>query len=150
MEAQSTRTTDISIDGVPKDWMSDPGEMRPQLMGSSGDGTQPHPCDLLEFDPFESTQNAPESDGRTTVRVKAIARRLALQSCQRTVDGSTPIEMTMNIREVKLVHPTMGEQRAAAPQRFQSTRQQEHTGGVTVKPMHQTKCRIISVQAGDQ
>jgi len=150
MEAQSTRTADISIDAIPKDWMSDPGEMRPQLMGSSGDGTQPHPCDAIAFDPVQWTQNPPESGGRTTSRVKAVAGRLALHSCQGTVDSSTPIEMTMNIREVKLVHPTVGEQRAAAPQRFQSTRQQQNTGGVTVKPMHQTKCRIISVQPGDQ
>ena len=124
-------------------------------MGASGDGTQPHPCDpiafnTVAFDPVEWTQNPPVGHGRTTGRVKAIAGRLPLHSCQGTVDGSTPIDMTLNIREVKLVHPTMGEQRAAAPQRFQSTRQQQNTGGVTVKPMHQTKCRIISVQAGDQ
>ena len=155
MEAQSPRTAGIPINGVPKDWMSDPSKMRPQLMGASGDGTQPHPCDPLKsdfiaFEPVEWTQNPPEGDGRTTCRVKAVAGRLALNSCQGTVDGSTPIEMTMNIREVKLVHPTMGEQKAAAPQRFQSTRQQQNTGGVTVKPMHQTKCRIISVQPGDQ
>ena len=155
MEAQSTRSAAIPVNGVPNDWMSDPSEMRPQLMGASGDRTQPHPCDHIAFDPVafdpvEWTQNPPEGDGRTTGRVKAVAGRLALHSCQGTVNDSTSIEMTMNIREVKLVHPTMGEQRAASPQRFQSTRQQQNTGGVTVKPMHQTKCRIISVQPGDQ
>ena len=150
MESQSPRSIGIPIDGVSNDWMSDPSEMRPQLMGASGEGTQPHPCDPSAIDPVEWTQNPPEGDGRTTGGVKAVAGRLALHSCQGTVDGSTPIEMTLNIREVKLVHPTVGEQRAAAPQRFQSTRQQQNTGGVTVKPMHQTKCRIISVQPGDQ
>ena len=110
MKAQSPRSAGIPINGVPNDWMADPSKMRPQLMGASGERTQPHPCD-----PVEWTQNPPESDGRTTGRVKAVAGRLALHSYQGTVDGSTPIEMTMNIREVKLVHPTMGEQRAAAP-----------------------------------
>ena len=115
MKAQSPKSAGIPINGVPNDWMSDPSEMRPQLMRASGDGTQPNPCDPVVFDPVEWTQNPPESDGRTTGRVKAVAGRLALHSCQGTVDGSTPIDMTMNIREVKLVHPTMGEQRAAAP-----------------------------------
>ena len=150
MEAQSPRTTGIPINGIPNNWVSNPSEMRPQLMGASGDGTQPDPCDAIAFDPVQWTQNPPEGDGRATGRVIAVAGRLALHSCQGTVNDSTSIEMTMNIREVKLVHPTVGEQRAAAPQRFQSTRQQQNTGGVTVKPMHQTKCRIISVQPGDQ
>ena len=138
MGAQPPLSTDIPINGVPNDWMSDPSEMRPQLMGASGEGPQPNPCNPIAFAPVKWTQNPPEGDGRTTGRMKTVAGRLALHSCQGTVDDSTPIDMTMNIREVKLVHPTMGEQRAASPQRFQSTRQQQNTGGVTVKPMHQT------------
>ena len=139
MESQSTRAAAISMDGIPvdgisNDWMADPGEVRPQLVGASGDGSQPHPCGSIE-----ETQNPPEGGGGTTGGMEAVAGRMSKQSCQRTVDGSSPIDMTVNIREIKLVHLTTGEQRAAAPQRLQSTRQKKNTGGVTVKPVHQTK-----------
>ena len=112
----------ISINWIAKDRVSDARKMGSQLMGATGDGSQPN-----LGDPCGAAAHTPEGARITPLWMGAIAWRLTLQPCQTVVDAPMTCHDTADMGQIKLVDASVRKQNTGASQRLQPSRQQQHT-----------------------
>jgi hypothetical protein len=112
----------IAINRITNDRVSDACKMGSQLMGATGDGSQPN-----LGDPCGAAAHTPEGARLTTLWMGAIAWRLTLQPCQTVVDAPMTCHDTAHMGQIKLVDAAVRKQNTGASQRLQPSRQQQHT-----------------------
>jgi hypothetical protein len=112
----------IAINRIANDRVSDACKMGSQLMGATGDGSQPN-----LGDPCGAAAHTPEGARLTTLWMGAIAWRLTLQPCQTVVDAPMTCHDTAHMAQIKLVDTAVRKQNTGASQSLQSSRQQQHT-----------------------
>ena len=121
-----------AVDRITEDWVSQFRQVNAKLVGSSGDRTHPQLRGRLK-----NRSGSPEGEGRTTVRMGAVARGIALQSSEAVLDPPASLKATLHLRFVQLAHTTLCKQLAEAPQTVLTTRQKNQAGRITIKSMHQ-------------
>tara|TARA_B100001173_G_scaffold310450_1_gene325071 strand:- start:500 stop:874 length:375 start_codon:yes stop_codon:yes gene_type:complete len=119
-------------------------QMGSELVGSSGDWTHPQFCGQLE-----QGMGSPQGDGRAAFRMGPVTRRISLQSGQTVLNPPASLQTTRHFRFVELAHTAPGEQFTATPQTVLAARQQNQTGGVTVKAMHQMQAWFMALHPTD-
>jgi hypothetical protein len=112
----------IAINRITNDRVSDACKMGSQLMGATGDGSQPN-----LGDPCGTAAHTPEGARLTPLWMGAIAWRLTLQPCQTVVDAPMTCHDTADMGQIKLVDASVRKQNTGASQRLQPSRQQQHT-----------------------
>jgi hypothetical protein len=112
----------IAINRITNNRVSDACKMGSQLMGATGDGSQPN-----MGDPCCAAAHAPEGARLAPLWMGAIAWRLTLQPCQTVMDAPMTCHYTAHMGQIKLVDAAVRKQNTGASQRLQPSRQQQHT-----------------------
>ena len=134
-----------AVDRIPDDRMADVGQMGPKLMGAAGQRPQPELSAAVTC-----TADSPERAAAAPLGMTAVAGRLALQPGQRCIKAAPSDQLTIDLGQIKLVHPALGEESTAAAQALQSAGQQENSRGVPVEPVNQMQVTIARPQTRDQ
>ena len=134
-----------AVDRIPDDRMADVGQMSPELMGAAGQRAQPElraarPC----------TTNSPERAAASPFGMTAVAGRMTLQPCQRGIKAAPSGQHTIDLGQIQLVHPALGEKRTAAAQALLPAGQQQNSRGVPIETVNQMQFTIARPQPRDQ
>ena len=119
-------------------------QMGSQLMGAPRERAQPEPRAV-----GTNGADPPDRLGQTTLRVAAVARRLARQARQGTDDATAAVELPLHICLVELVDPPFSKQGTEPPQGVSASGQEQHPRSVAVQAVNQTQALILLLQARD-
>ena len=144
MQMHATGTAGIPVDRISHDGMAPFGQMGPQLMGAPRERTQPEPRAV-----GTSGAGSPDRQRQTTLRVAAVARRLARETRQRAGDDATAVELPLHLRLIELVDSSFSKQGTEPPQGVSASGQEQHPRGVAVQAVNQAQALILLLQAGD-
>ena len=133
------------VDRISDDRMADVGQVRAELMGAAGQRPQPELGSAMEC-----PSDTPKRAATASFGVASVTRRLTLQPGQWCIKAATSDQHTIDLGQIQLVHPALGEERTAAAQALQTAGQQQNSRGVPVETVNQMQFTIARPQPRDQ